>query len=180
MVPFWRSVQRAKCALSDGTLPFWKPGQNTDLHVLLRMSISIWTCFVLSQRSLLLTLSIHCIPNIFRKHWFTKVWILFSVVLFIRQVSAPYSNTNLLDICVEQTYFRCFADYPGLPHIYQNVECCPCFADSCFYVSLCPSSCVHYTSPGQPAARGPHAARQPHPCGPPGSTANGVKICIFN
>ena len=28
-VPFWRSVQRAKVPFSDGTLPFWKPGQNT-------------------------------------------------------------------------------------------------------------------------------------------------------
>ena len=29
-VPFWRSVHRAKVPFSDGTLPFWKPGQNTD------------------------------------------------------------------------------------------------------------------------------------------------------
>ncbi len=64
-------------------------------RLLLRMSISIRTWFVLSQRSLLLTLSIHYIPNIFCKRWFTKVWILFSVVLFIRQVSPPYSNTDL-------------------------------------------------------------------------------------
>ena len=28
-VPFWRSVHRAKVPFSDGTLPFWKPGQNT-------------------------------------------------------------------------------------------------------------------------------------------------------
>ena len=39
---------------------------------------------------------------------------------------------------------------------------------------------VSYISPRQPAARGPHAARQPHPCGPPDSTANGEKMCIFN
>ena len=46
-----------------------------------------------------------------------------------------------LDICVEQTDFRCFADYPGHPHVSQNVKCFPCFADSCLYVSLCHSSC---------------------------------------
>ena len=28
-VPFWRSVHRAKVPFSDGTLSFWKPGQNT-------------------------------------------------------------------------------------------------------------------------------------------------------
>ena len=43
------------------------------------MSMSIWTWFVLSQRSLLLTLSIPSIPKIVRKHWLTKVWILYSV-----------------------------------------------------------------------------------------------------
>ena len=52
----------------------------------------------------MLTLSIHCIPNIFRKHCFTKVWILFSVVLFIRQVSAPYSNANLTFVLNKQIF----------------------------------------------------------------------------
>ena len=55
--------------------------------------------FVLSQRSLLLTLSFHCITKIFFMHFFvllTKVRILFSVVLFIRHVSAPYSKTDLI------------------------------------------------------------------------------------
>ena len=28
-VPFWRSLHRAKVPFSHGTLPFWKPGQNT-------------------------------------------------------------------------------------------------------------------------------------------------------
>ena len=140
-LPWGFHVKACLVMLVFGFLNVWP----SHLHLLLRMSISIWTWLVLSQRSLLLTLSIHCIPNIFRKHWFTKVWILFSVVLFIRQVSAPYSNTDLT-FCVEQMDFRCFADYPGLPHISQNVKCCPCFADSCLYVCLCSSSCVHYTT----------------------------------
>ena len=32
-MPFWRSAHRTKCAFSDGTLPFWKPGQNTGMYV---------------------------------------------------------------------------------------------------------------------------------------------------
>ena len=36
-----------------------------------------------------------CIPKIFRKHCFTNVWALFSVVLLIRHASAPYSNIDL-------------------------------------------------------------------------------------
>ena len=32
-VPFWRSVHRAKVPFSDGTLPFWKPGQNTENYI---------------------------------------------------------------------------------------------------------------------------------------------------
>ena len=65
-------------------------------HLLLRISISIWAWCVLSQRSLLLTLSIQCIRRILRRHWLTNVWILISVVLFIRHVSAPYSNTDFI------------------------------------------------------------------------------------
>ena len=57
-------------------------------HLLLRISISIWAWCVLSQRSLLLTLSIQCIRRILRRQWLINVWILISVV------SALYSNTN--------------------------------------------------------------------------------------
>ena len=89
--PWGFHVNACLVMLVFGFLNVWP----SHLHLLLRMSIYIWTWLVLSQRSLLLTLSIHCIPNIFRKHRFTKFWILFSVVLFIRQVSAPYSNTDL-------------------------------------------------------------------------------------
>ena len=32
-VPFWRSVHRAKVPFSDGTLPFWKSGQNTVCYL---------------------------------------------------------------------------------------------------------------------------------------------------
>ena len=63
-------------------------------HLLLRISISIWAWCVLSQRSLLLTLSIQCICRILRRQWLTNVWILISVVLFIRHVSAPYRNMD--------------------------------------------------------------------------------------
>ena len=63
-------------------------------HLLLRISISIWAWCVLSQRSLLLILSIQCIRRILLRQWLTNVWILISVVLFIRYVSAPYSNTD--------------------------------------------------------------------------------------
>ena len=63
-------------------------------HLLLRISISILAWCVLSQRSLLLTLSIQCIRRILRRQWLTNVWILISVVLFIRHVSTPYSNTD--------------------------------------------------------------------------------------
>ena len=55
------------------------------------------------------------------------------------------SNTGLIFV-LNRRICRCFADYPGLPHVSQNMECCPRFADSCLYVSLCPSSCVHYTN----------------------------------
>ena len=58
-------------------------------HLLLRISISIWVWCVLSQRSLLLTLSIQCIRRILLRQWLTNAWILISVVLFIRHVSAP-------------------------------------------------------------------------------------------
>ena len=33
IMPFWRSVHRAKVPFSDGTLPFWKPGQNTGMYL---------------------------------------------------------------------------------------------------------------------------------------------------
>ena len=39
-------------------------------------------------------MSIQCIRRILRRQWLTNVWILISVVLFIRHVSAPYSNTD--------------------------------------------------------------------------------------
>ena len=102
-------------------------------------SISMWTWLVVFQRSLLLTLSIHCIPKIFCRHWFTKVWILFNEFLFIRQVAAPYSNTNftiVLNRCI-------FVVSPITLDFYaflKNAKRCPCFADSCVYVSLCASS----------------------------------------
>ena len=47
---------------------------------------------------------------------------------------------------VEQTDFRRFADYAGLPHVSQNVECCSCVGDPCRFVKLCPSRCIHYTA----------------------------------
>ena len=65
-------------------------------HLLLRISISIWAWCVLSQRYLLLTLSIQCIRRILLRQWLTNVWILISVVLFIRHVSTPFSNTDFI------------------------------------------------------------------------------------
>ena len=43
----------------------------------------------------------------FPQHWFTKVWILFSVVLFIRQVSAPYSGNSRI---ATKTWHLCWTD----------------------------------------------------------------------
>ena len=83
-------------------LAFSRCGQAIP-NLLLRISISIWAWCVLSQRSLLLTLSIQCIRRILRRQWLTNVWILISLVLFICHVSAPYSNidfTFVLNKCI--------------------------------------------------------------------------------
>ncbi len=45
-----------------------------------------------------------CFPKNFRKHWFTNVWALCSVVLLIRHVSAPYSNTDLTFVLNRQFF----------------------------------------------------------------------------
>ena len=90
--------------------------------------------FVLSQTSLLLTWSIHVFEN-FPQALLYKCLGTFQCCL----VDSPCFcsvQQHILDICVEQTVFRCFADYPGLPRTSQYVECC--FADSCLYVSLKP------------------------------------------
>ena len=55
----WGPRQGLSRNVGFGFLNVWP----SHLHLLLRMSISICTWLVLSQRSLLLTLSIHCIPN---------------------------------------------------------------------------------------------------------------------
>ena len=73
----------------------------------------------------------------FRKHCFTNVCALFSVVLLIRHVSAPYSNTDLTFVLNRQIFvvLPITLDF----HAFLNnfyVECC--FADSCLYVSLEP------------------------------------------
>ncbi len=68
---------------------------------------------------------------------YVEVWILFSVDLFIRNVSAPYSNTDLTFVLNRQIFvvLPITLDF----HAFLNnfyVECC--FADSCLYVSLEP------------------------------------------
>ena len=98
-------------------------------HLLLRIDISIWTWSVLS---LLLTSSIHCSPNIFRKHWFTKVWILFSVVLFIRHVSAQYSNTDLTLSC----WTDGFSLFCRLPWTSTHFSQCGMLPLLCWFLSL--------------------------------------------
>ena len=85
------SVFHVRTCLVMFVLGFLKVWPNHP-HLLVR--ISIWAWCVLSQRFLLLTLSIQCICRIIHRQWLTNVWILISVVLFIRHVSAPYSNTD--------------------------------------------------------------------------------------
>ena len=60
-LPWGFHVKACLVTLVFGFLNVWP----SHPHLLLRISISILTWLVLSQRSLLLTLSIHCIPNIF-------------------------------------------------------------------------------------------------------------------
>ena len=71
-------------------------------HLLLRISISIWAWCVLSQRSLLLTLSIQCIRRILRRQWLTNVWILIRVILFPFPLS---TSTRTLRVCQTSVFF---------------------------------------------------------------------------
>ena len=81
----------------------WRPMQlgglrsvwPSHLHLLRRMSSSTGVCCVLAHRVSLLIISGQWILRILRKHWLIKVWIFFIDALVVRNVSAPYSNTDL-------------------------------------------------------------------------------------
>ena len=90
LLPWGFHVRTCLVMFVLGFLKVWP----SHTHLLLRISISIWAWCVLPQRSLLLTLSIQCIRRILLRQWLTHVWILISVALFIRHVSAPYSNKD--------------------------------------------------------------------------------------
>ena len=100
LLPWGFHVRTCLIMFVLGSLKVWP----SHPHLLLRISISIWAWCVLSQRSLLLTLSIQCIRRILRRQWLTNVWILISVVFFIRHVSAPYSNTDFTFVLIKRIF----------------------------------------------------------------------------
>ena len=105
-----------------GFLNVWP--SHPDLLVI-RLSISILTWFVLSQRSPLLTLSIHYNSKKFPQALINKymympgsfqAWPCSFAMILLHILQYRFH------ILVEETDFRCFAENPELPQVSQNVD----------------------------------------------------------